>query len=80
MFYGGEVMQLSHIEQKLLRIIRNYSLMRGTFPDYKRLSQYTGRSEKEVKEIVLRMQAEGKLNEANTKSDNSKFIWHVQRK
>lgn len=72
-------MQLPHIEHKLLRIIKNYGLLRGSFPSYSRLSQYTGRPEKVVKEIVLKMQQEGKLNEANLKSDNSRFIWHESR-
>ncbi|MEX1123114.1 MAG: helix-turn-helix domain-containing protein, partial [Balneolales bacterium] len=60
---------MTHIERKILRIIQNYIHMKGKYPSYKRLAQYTGRSERDVRSIVLKLQQEGKFNHISQDQD-----------
>ncbi|EGL81350.1 hypothetical protein CathTA2_0125 [Caldalkalibacillus thermarum TA2.A1] len=81
---------LSDIERKILRIIENHIISKGVPPGYRQLARFTGRSESEVRRIVLKLKQEGKLQLGERKAtgrwnvktdkwtmeDSQNFIWY----
>jgi hypothetical protein len=81
---------LSDLERKVLRIIENYTITKGKPPTYRQLSRFTGRSQSEIRSIVLHLKQTGTLAmggrdgagrprvraEKQSMEDIQSFIWH----
>lgn len=81
---------LSDLERKVLRIIENYTIIKGKPPTLWQLSRFTGRNQGEIRSIVLRLKRGGMLSirgrngagrpkvktEKQSMEDVQSFIWH----
>lgn len=81
---------LSDLERKVLRIIENYIITKGKPPTLHQLSRFTGRSQREIRDVILRLKRGGRLNirgrdgagrpkvktEKQSMEDIQSFIWH----